>query len=285
MKRNEEETIVAEWSLLLPELWQTKIFDEGWGKVHPRLYDGHRVMHLLRTATVSLWWRERVYCSIGALPFWPQLPAHALLRLPCLHTLEIDQQNRVRKENVGDEELAQLTQLRRLTLGHNDFITDKGVVHLTRLHTLVLKGDIGITNAGISQLTQLTHLCLDSPYCHITDEGLTPLTNLRTLSLWRNPTVTLSGVSLPLLRELYLGRNSMVTGEAVTQYSGLTSLNLCGNSMIRGDTLGRLIHLEDLALSLISHVEEEWLSRLTALRRLQASERNLYSPRMLHWKE
>lgn len=202
---------------------------------------------------------------------------------------------------IRDNDIASFTALQRLKLSNVSFVSDAQLAQLTGLQTLVLghrvneQDDRGVlhTDAALSALTGLTDLTLHSPRPGITGAGLGYLTGLQRLVLGNNrqiDDVALQGLgnlrelrlkvfdgfnritdaglqALPLLSTLELSGGD-VTNAGVTHLTGLTKLILYHNSKIDDRALAPLARLHTLTLRGKTHITREGLRRCKALRRL-----------------
>lgn len=149
-------------------------------------------------------------------------------------------------------------------LNTND-VRDVNLQSLTNLKKLSICGNIYITDNGISLLTDLTDLNLYRNE-KITDNALLNLTNLMILNLQKATEITGKYMlSLKKLKDLSLSEGSKITGEIVSKLSNLTRLSIIQHINIKDQDIMFLTNLEFLDLCYNHKITGTGLSNLTKL--------------------
>lgn len=146
---------------------------------------------------VSKYWNENVKkIRITSNKSYPGMKDEHLSQLPNLTELDLStsykksmqrmlqsfHRSGFRKDNITDQGIADLINLKTLNLSSNHSITNQGISKLTNLTSLDVSYNHSITEQGISGLTNLTSLDFCFNYGILINE-MSHLTNLRTINL------------------------------------------------------------------------------------------------------
>jgi hypothetical protein len=265
------------------------------------ILNGFSFRDLWRLRSVSLYWQELVYGAVtgidGMSSKWlcdshlkhcvsltslcvstNVITDDGISSLLSLQSLGLNCNFRSPLCRITDVGLAKLTNLTRLTLDYNPFMTDCGISTSLRLRFLSLDGNKSITNDGLAKLTALTTLYLRNN-ATITDDGIKGLTNLTSLYL-RGNEITNDGISrLTNLTYLDFPGIALITDDGVSLLTNLKCLDLDLEEVvphaITNASVSRLTNLTELRLKHNESITDEALSLLANLDDLDLSDNEL----------
>jgi hypothetical protein len=184
------------------------------------------------------------------------------LKLICQCIKKIEYFRMVWCEEISDDGLKYLKDMRGVDIDECDKITDNGLIHLQHINRVILYNNKNITNAGLKHLSNINHIDLSS--CEkINDEGLEYLSNVQTVSLASCENITNAGIKkLKNVKYLQLCGLKNITDECFQYLGNVEVLYVSYNSVLTDNGLKYLSNIKFLKLIDCKNIKLKGISEL-----------------------
>lgn len=177
------------------------------------------------------------------------------------------------KNKITDSDISQFTNITKLSLVRDAWITYKGIENLTNITDLSLNITYicldDVFNNLSSNLVNITKLSLRHMKCNNHNmDNLTYMNNVTTLTLGSRSLVTNHILrTMTSLTKLHLS-DSAITYDGISLLTGLKSLDLESNVHIIDAHLTNMTYLTCLKLGYTDYITDNGINKLTNLRKL-----------------